>query len=298
MSRPALGGWILLVLLGLPGTVANGTNRVGILVQNLTATAGFRRHGIDAGRVAPILVPTALGAVSGAALVSRLPDAAFERLFGLVMLILLQAVLGFDNLLYISMESKRVEESERQKVRRLGIGIAIALRILLLFVLTRAIGYFQDSFLDVDTAPLHMELSGHALIVLLGGGFAQVFADNEPDIANLALGKLQAPFGFSELGPDRFGSGRKYSLMSSDWKYCLSTDVPDELYDLRNDPYELENVMVTSYSVNAVGNDEVAPTIVIGNNFEKIKVTYTENDSKGKKKGNVEYSWKVEEGEK
>ena len=32
-------------------------------------------------------------------------------------------------------------------------------------------------------------------------------------------------------------------------------------------------------------------------NFEEIKVTYTENDNKGKSKGNVEYSWKVEEGE-
>jgi len=32
-------------------------------------------------------------------------------------------------------------------------------------------------------------------------------------------------------------------------------------------------------------------------NFEEIKVTYTENDSAGKSKGNVEYSWKVEEGE-
>jgi len=33
-------------------------------------------------------------------------------------------------------------------------------------------------------------------------------------------------------------------------------------------------------------------------NFEEIKVTYTETDNTGKKKGNVEYSWKVEEGKK
>jgi len=32
-------------------------------------------------------------------------------------------------------------------------------------------------------------------------------------------------------------------------------------------------------------------------NFEEIKVTYTECDSSGQSKGNVEYSWKVEEGE-
>ena len=94
-----------------------------------------------------------------------------DNLLTLLMLTLLQAVLGFDNLLYISMESKRVAEHERQRVRRLGIGIAIALRILLLFALTQAIGYFKSSFLDIETSFLHLELSGHALIVLAGGGF-------------------------------------------------------------------------------------------------------------------------------
>ncbi|MEL6896540.1 MAG: hypothetical protein AAFP90_10590 [Planctomycetota bacterium] len=47
------------------------------------------------------------------------------NLFTLLMLILLQAVLGFDNLLYISIESKRVEEKSQGYVRRLGIGLAI-----------------------------------------------------------------------------------------------------------------------------------------------------------------------------
>ena len=41
------------------------------------------------------------------------------------MLILLQAVLGFDNLLYISLESKKVSEDKRKRVRVLGIGLAI-----------------------------------------------------------------------------------------------------------------------------------------------------------------------------
>ena len=94
-----------------------------------------------------------------------------DNFLTLLMLTLLQAVLGFDNLLYISMESKRVDEADRQRVRRLGIGIAIALRLVLLFVVTKAIQFFQDSFLNVDSDVLHLELSGHALIVLLGGGF-------------------------------------------------------------------------------------------------------------------------------
>lgn len=59
--------------------------------------------------------------------------------------------------------------------------------------------------------------------------------------------------------------------------------------------YELENVMVTSYQVNASGNDEAGPpTVVVANNFEEIKVTYTEFDDTGAAKGNVETEHKVE----
>lgn len=89
----------------------------------------------------------------------------------LLMLILLQAVLGFDNLLYISMESQRVAERDRARVRKQGILLALVLRIVLLFVVTQAIGYFAKPFAHLDTAWLHLEPSGHSLIVLVGGGF-------------------------------------------------------------------------------------------------------------------------------
>ena len=58
--------------------------------------------------------------------------------------------------------------------------------------------------------------------------------------------------------------------------------------------YELTNVMVTSYSISGSANE--VPTEQFSLNFEEIKVTYTENDSSGKSKGNVEYTWNVEEG--
>jgi type VI secretion system secreted protein Hcp len=61
--------------------------------------------------------------------------------------------------------------------------------------------------------------------------------------------------------------------------------------------YELTNVLVTNYSISGSGQAEDVPTEQISLNFEEIKVTYTECDNKGGKKGNVEYSWKVEEGE-
>ena len=61
--------------------------------------------------------------------------------------------------------------------------------------------------------------------------------------------------------------------------------------------YELTNVMVTSYNISGAGQSEDVPMEDFGLNYEEIKVVYTECDSKGKSKGNVEYSWKVEEGE-
>ena len=51
---------------------------------------------------------------------------SISGVFTLGMLVLLQAVLGFDNLLYISIESKRVPLDKQSMVRRWGIGLAIA----------------------------------------------------------------------------------------------------------------------------------------------------------------------------
>ena len=67
----------------------------------------------------------------------------FSIIFTLLMLILLQAVLGFDNLLYISLESKKAPVTDQTRVRKTGILIAIALRIILLFVLISVIDFFQ-----------------------------------------------------------------------------------------------------------------------------------------------------------
>lgn len=80
----------LLVLVGLPGTVANGTNRVGVLLQNAVATWRFHAEGVPGARLAlPALLPVVLGAVVGAWGIAHVSDALFERLFGVLMLVLL-----------------------------------------------------------------------------------------------------------------------------------------------------------------------------------------------------------------
>jgi len=95
-----------------------------------------------------------------------------DHIFTLLMLVMLQAVLGFDNLLYISLESKKAPKEKQAFVRKMGIGLAIIFRIILLFVLVKLISYFQDPVLHIpfeDIVEGHFNI--HSIIVLIGGVF-------------------------------------------------------------------------------------------------------------------------------
>lgn len=94
-----------------------------------------------------------------------------ENLTTFLILTALETVLGFDNLLYISIEAKRVGAASEAYVRRIGTLLAIGLRIVLLFVVLKLIDLFQEPFLHIDIPYLSGAVSGHAVIVLVGGVF-------------------------------------------------------------------------------------------------------------------------------
>ena len=102
-----------------------------------------------------------------------------ENLLTLGMLTLLQTVLGLDNLLYIALESKRAEPSKQKKVRKIGITLAVILRIFLLFLLIRIIGYFQNSLFSINSSFFSGDFNIHSLIVLFGGIFIIYTATSE-----------------------------------------------------------------------------------------------------------------------
>ena len=96
----------------------------------------------------------------------------YFELFGtLIMLVLLQVVLGFDNLLYIALEAKKAPENKQESVTKVGISIAIILRIILLFCLINLIESFKNPFYKIDSSLLSLEINLHSVIVLVGGGF-------------------------------------------------------------------------------------------------------------------------------
>lgn len=77
----------VLIFLGLPAAVANATNRVGVLAQNLGGVVGFHRSGAMNWRWGlAVSVPAVLGAAVGATWALHMSDFAFRRLLSIAML--------------------------------------------------------------------------------------------------------------------------------------------------------------------------------------------------------------------
>lgn len=77
----------LLIFMGLPSAVANGTNRIAIFCQNIFAIRGFRQRGVLPTRLALLCTPPALlGSWLGANLAISIDDQLFNRILALIML--------------------------------------------------------------------------------------------------------------------------------------------------------------------------------------------------------------------
>ncbi len=77
----------LLIFMGLPGAVANGTNRIAIFCQNIFAIRGFSKRGVMPLQLALLCTPPALlGSWVGANLAINLDDQVFKRVLALIMI--------------------------------------------------------------------------------------------------------------------------------------------------------------------------------------------------------------------
>ena len=76
----------VLIFAGLPPTVANATNRVGILIQNVGAVWGFHRHRkLDWHWTALTAGPASMGALLGTWLALEISDEGFRKVLALLM---------------------------------------------------------------------------------------------------------------------------------------------------------------------------------------------------------------------
>ncbi len=107
-------------------------------------------------------------------------------------LIVMEVVLGIDNLIFISILTNKLPEERRASARRIGIGAALILRLALLGAV---------AFIIRMTAPL-FELFGHAYswrdLILIGGGLFLVWKATKEIHHNVD----------PDPGPDMFDSGK------------------------------------------------------------------------------------------
>lgn len=79
----------LLMFMGLPATVANGTNRIAVIIQNLVAVISFKKQKLLDFRKGIILgIPTTLGSIAGAMIAVDLNENAIEKSIAFVMIIM------------------------------------------------------------------------------------------------------------------------------------------------------------------------------------------------------------------
>ncbi len=137
----------VMVFLGLPGPVANGTNRIAILAQNLSAITAFFRRGFSDFRLSLSLAACAVpGAAAGALLGSKLDGELFNQVLALVM-IGVMLVMHFDK---GSAQRPANYQPDRQQLIRghllmVGAGfwggfIQIGVGFILMPILNRAMG--------------------------------------------------------------------------------------------------------------------------------------------------------------
>jgi len=103
-----------------------------------------------------------------------------ENLGNLLMLCFLQAVLGFDNLLYISIESQRAPVAYQRAVRFWGIILAVVLRVVLLFAMIRLIDAMAEPFHVFNwTGVLEGGVNFATCVFIFGGVFIMYTAVKE-----------------------------------------------------------------------------------------------------------------------
>lgn len=96
--------------------------------------------------------------------------ASAEVWLSLLTLTFLEIVLGIDNIIFIAIAAGKLPGEEQKKATNVGLILAMALRIVLLFGISWLIG-MAEPWIKVDNSLMHGEFSGQSIILIIGGLF-------------------------------------------------------------------------------------------------------------------------------
>lgn len=115
----------LFMFMGLPADVANGTNRIAVVLQNITSVATFRQKKLlDTRKAIWLSVPTVIGSIIGAQLAIEIDEATFRKAIGVVMLLMIFFIISKpDKWLKGQLKLQEKKVSPLQYIIFFGIGI-------------------------------------------------------------------------------------------------------------------------------------------------------------------------------
>jgi predicted tellurium resistance membrane protein TerC len=101
-----------------------------------------------------------------------------DGIVSLITLTFLEIVLGIDNIIFISIAANKLARKDQAKARNIGLLLAMAFRIILLFGISYIIA-MQEPFTYINLGWLRAGISGQSLILFVGGLFLLYKATSE-----------------------------------------------------------------------------------------------------------------------
>ena len=99
----------MLIFLGLPPHIANGTNRVAIIIQYIFAVKGFQSKGIKTYPFSLYLaIPATIGAIIGAIVGIKIEGELFNKILGIVMLVIV---------IYMVLKSNKISKNNIERIK-------------------------------------------------------------------------------------------------------------------------------------------------------------------------------------
>lgn len=151
----------VMIFLGLPPAIANGTNRIALLVQSLVAIKGFHQHGVFPWKLGILLgIPAVIGSIIGANMAITISEDIFNKILATAMIVVL-AIL-------IWQPQKRMRRKTKEMSRRSKI---IAVILFFLFgvyggFLQAGIGFFMIAVLLLLTQLSLVEINSIKVFVI------------------------------------------------------------------------------------------------------------------------------------
>jgi predicted tellurium resistance membrane protein TerC len=116
-----------------------------------------------------------------------------DGMIGLITLVVMEIVLGIDNIIFISILAGKLPQNQQEKARRIGLLLALVMRVALLFSISWIVGLKEPLFEIMNHG-----FSGRDIVLLLGGLFLMAKSTSEihakinaeEHVSNTSLKKL------------------------------------------------------------------------------------------------------------